>query len=165
MCSGKTLVADLFLKNKPNCFRVSVDKIKWLISDYSLEKYGQTGVTHRITFKLATAAAAEGLSLVIESNPRLMVSWRPQYTALAKKYQLNFFEVNLEAPHEVLKQRFVERVARAERERGHISIKDEAGMEARYDAYISLRNPNVPTFDSSLMSTEEIVSKLDSLID
>lgn len=164
MCSGKSSVAELLLKKWPGSFRVSGDKIKWLISDYSADKYSGTGTVNRMLFKLAEAAIAENLSLIIEGNIGIMKNWRTKYADLAARNNLRFVEFNIEADFETLKKRFEERIANAEKIGGHISVRTLEGMKERYDAYVSLRDSKIKSFDSFAISPEEIALEIEQLM-
>jgi hypothetical protein len=45
-----------------------------------------------------------------------------------------------------------------------ISVKTEEGMKERFDRYQELKNTNIPMFDSSMMSPEEILVKLEKIL-
>jgi adenylate kinase family enzyme len=161
-CSGKSTVAKLILEKVSEVFHASVDKIKWLISDYSAEKYSGKGITDRLVLALMTQAAKEGFSILVEGNTKMMANTEI-YSKMAADNNLQLVEVNIEAPYDILLDRFNLRVKDSEIKGNKISVKTEEGMKERFDKYQELKNHNIPTFDSAKMSPEEILLEIEKL--
>jgi len=161
-CSGKSTVAKLLLEKTPEVFHASPDKIKWFISDYSAEKYSGKGVINRLTLSLVNQAAAEGFSILVEGNIKIMLG-ADEYNKIAEDNNMKFIQINIEAPYEVLLNRFNLRVKDAQEKNTKISVKTEDGMRERYNKYHELKKQEVLTFDSSTKSPEEILSEIESL--
>lgn len=163
ICSGKSTITELLMGKLPKTFRVSVDRAKWLISDYSKNKYRETA--HRLTLELAKAAFNEGFSLIIDGNGRYSKDSNNDYKELANKTNTPFFEINLEAPIEILIDRFNKRVEGAKINHIKLSITTAEKMMESYKAYFGYKDDSNITFDSSLMGPEEICQKIMILMD
>jgi adenylate kinase family enzyme len=161
-CAGKSTVAELLLNSYPNLFHITGDKIKWLISDYaqSKQKYSESDVINKMLYKLSESAIVEGFSLLIETNIGLMKSWIPKYKALADSNEFVYLELNIEAPYDVLKERFEKRAQSAKAQGSKISVTKVDDMKLRFDGYQKYKNSSVPTLDSYRMSSEEILNQI-----
>ena len=162
ICSGKSSVAELLLNKRPRSFRVSTDKIKWLISNFSKDE--QRELARRLTLKLAEAACDEGLSLIIDGNGRFDKNYNQDYEKLAEKKKIFFIEINIDAPLEVLKERFNKRVESAMAANSKISCTTEEKMLEFYNSYLKYKNQEAVAYDSSLLSSEEICEEVLELL-
>lgn len=163
ICAGKSTLADLLLARHKNVFFISGDKIKWLISDYSFETH--RGLVCELLLVLAKTMLQKGFSLLIDGNQQIYKGGWNDYAALANEHGVRFFEINLEAPIEVLETRFHARVADAATTPGRkISVKTVEAMMERYRVYQEFKKQDIPTFDTSTLGTEEIVAAVETLI-
>lgn len=162
MCSGKTTVADIFLKND-GVFRGSSDRIKWLISNYSGDNPNHRLMAKNITLSTIEGAIKAGLSIVIDGG---FGDHRDKYKEISVKFDLKYLSVNIEAPYEILKQRFLERVESSKQDGGkRISVNTIDGFDNRYEWYKQCnRDPEAITFDSSKKTAEEIALEIEHLI-
>jgi hypothetical protein len=162
MCSGKTTVSDIILKND-GVFRGSSDRIKWLISNYSGENPNHRLIAKNITLSAIEGAVKAGLSIVIDGG---FGDHRDKYKEIAVNFDLKYLSVNIEAPYEILKQRFLERVESSKQSGGKkISVDTIEGFNNRYEWYESYnRDLEAITFDSSIKTAEEIVLEIEHLI-
>lgn len=157
---GKSTTVELLMSRHEKIFRTAYDKIKWLISDYSSEKY-HTDVTD-LVLVLAEAALNKGFSLVADGA--LLKKTREKYHLLANKNNIKFFEVNLEAPFSILESRFHDRIANAKNTGTKISITTLEGMKKVYARYMENQTHNIPTFDTSILTPEQVVVAIEELI-
>jgi len=162
MCAGKSTTGELLLNEIKNSFRVSSDKIKWLISNYSKDEHSE--LAYRLTLTLANSAFHEGLSLIIDSNTYSAKLAALNYKELAKSEKAKFLIVNIEAPIEVLTKRFKERLISAKESNSKISVTTIERMLEIYQKYIEDKDENNFTFDSSVLKPEEICKKITELI-
>jgi predicted kinase len=162
ICSGKSTATELLMSRHKGLFRVSFDTIKRLISDYTPGNY--RGVVNDILLALATAAFDKGFSLVVEGNVRIQKEMHVAYAELAKNNGIPFFAINIEAPLAILEERFKKRVASAAAAKLKISVTTLEGMMDRYDAYLTYKDSTLPLLDSSQLSSEEIVQKIESIV-
>jgi hypothetical protein len=74
--------------------------------------------------------------------------------------------VNIEAPIEILEQRFLERVESAKLDESKkISVTTLEGFHSRYNWYLEQnKDKEAITFDSSKLTAEDIVLKIEELI-
>jgi len=161
--AGKSTVAKLLSENAKGVFHISGDKIKWFISDYSAKKYSGNGVVGRLLLSLVSQAAKENLSIIIEGNVATIKYDAKAYSDVAKENNMNFVQVNIEAPYNVLLDRFKQRVKNATEQKTKISLTSVKDMKNRYGAYQKFKNNNLPTFDSSVMSPVDISKKIKSI--
>jgi predicted kinase len=162
MCSGKTTIINLFCELNPGFFFVSFDKTKRLISDYAPGKYSD--IINDLVFCLSNEAAKSGLSLIIEGNYKFRKILRETYKNLADKYNMSFVEINIEAPLEILKSRFVNRIAESDSNGNKFFVRNIEGMLERYEAYMANINKDLPVFDSNLDSPEKICAGIKSIM-
>ncbi len=162
MCAGKSTTSELLLSEIKNSFRVSSDKIKWLISNYSKDEHSE--LAYKLTLTLANSAFHEGLSLIIDSNTYSTKIASLSYMELARSENAKFIIVNIEAPIEVLTQRFKERLISAKEAKSKISVTTIDRMLEIHQKYIDDKDGNNLTFDSSLLKPEEICQKIKELI-
>ena len=160
-CSGKTTIAKLLLDKIPDSFRVSGDRIKWLISNYS-KIYRQS--VYKLSLALAEAALVEGFSLITDGSGYFYEGNEDKYKNLALKYQARLIAVNIEAPFETILERFNKRVLSAKIEGNKISNTDPKRLKEIYDTYLENKDEQAPIFDSSLLSAEEICAEILKLI-
>ena len=163
MCAGKSTISKMLAEEFPGVFHISYDKLKWFIVDYSLEKYSGKGIVSRLLSALVKQVAIENLSIIVEGDLNLMRN-HENYKKIALDNNMKFIEVNIEAPLEVVSKRFEERVRNSIEQNKKISVTTEDGMKRRYDAYHEKKRENLPTFDSSKMTAEEIASAIRDLI-
>ncbi len=163
MCAGKsTVVATLMQRD--GFFRASSDTIKWLISNYSADTSGHRRMAQEITFRAMEAAMEQGLSAVVDGGHH---AFRERYRALAARHGCRYVSVNIEAPYEVLKQRFLDRVTDGRKiDRPHISVTTVDGFDARYRWYADENKDRdaAATLDSSALTVEEIVATITEMV-
>jgi len=162
MCAGKSTITKIFLQ-KENIFRGSSDRIKWLISNYSADNQQHRIIAKKITFSAIESAIDSGLSVVIDGG---LGDYKDKYKEIASRYGYVYLSVNIEAPLEILEQRFLERVESAKRDESKtISVTTLEGFHSRYNWYHEQNKDNeANTFDSSKETSEEIVLKIEKLI-
>ena len=64
---------------------------------------------------------------------------------------MDFFEVNIEAPFDVIKERFEERVENAELKGWKVSNKSLRRFKKLYNLHEENKNKKAHTFDSSIL--------------
>ena len=101
-CSGKSATALQLMARHDGLFRVSQDRMKWFVSGYGGGPYRYE--VSRVALDMASAALTQGFSLVVEANATILKKMWPKYEALAEKHRVTYFEINLEAPLELLKE-------------------------------------------------------------
>lgn len=163
MCAGKSTISKMLASEFPGVFHISYDKIKWFITDYSAEKYSGKGIVSRLLSTLVTQVATEGFSIIIEGDLNLMRNHQI-YEKIAKENGMNFIQINIEAPFEVVGERFEERLRISKEQNIKVSITTEEGMRTRFEVYQKEKHTELPTYDSSKMTPDEIVSNVKGLL-
>ena len=160
-CGGKSSVIDLLISKHENLFRVSQDKIKWLISRYDKNKH--TEIVYSFLVNLAKDAVSKKFSLVVEGG-NVAKNKVKDFRLLAKKNKMDFFELNREAPFDTAKERFKERVKGAKLKGWRVSNKSLKRFKELYNLHEEKKNKKTPTFDSSVLTTEKIVKEIENII-
>ncbi|HRH31537.1 MAG TPA: AAA family ATPase [Candidatus Paceibacterota bacterium] len=162
MCAGKSTIANIFLA-RDNVFRGSSDRIKWLISNYSADNPEHRTIAKKITLAAIESAMESGLSVVVDGG---FGDHRAAYKAMAAKNGHAYVSVNIEAPLNILEQRFLERVESAkQKEDKKISVDTLEGFHSRYAWYLDKnKDTEAAVLDSSKLSTTEIAAEIENMI-
>jgi predicted kinase len=154
MCAGKSTITHLFM-TRLGVFRGAYDRLKWLIGNYSAENQSHRDIAKEMTFATVDVALGEGLSVVVDGA---FGDFRDRYKKIAEKYDVTYLSLNIEAPLDVLKERFLQRVESAQKiDAKKISVTTLEGFQSRYDWYISTnKDPEAETLDSGHYSEEEL---------
>lgn len=152
LCSGKTSLVKVFVEREKRLFQCSFDVIKKLISDFDGEE--DRMLAKDLLFALSREAVHKNLSIIVEGSASIMLEMRSFYSTLAKEELVNFFEINLEAPLEILQKRLQERIVAGEA----LTVNKPEQLLQRYNLYLERRDPEVLTYDSTTHSPEEIYS-------
>lgn len=113
---------------------------------------------------MASSALSQGLSLIVEANARILKKLWPEYKAMAEKHNVAYFEINLEAPLDLLKQRLERRMVKSEASGKKHTLKDPDDLERRYKAYLAYRKDSIPTFDSSVLSLDDVANRIEAMV-
>ena len=104
------------------------------------------------------------ISLIIEGGSVEQEGLNKKIKTLAANKNVKIITVNIEAPVEVLRERFLKRLEKSSVTGQKASVFDEEGFMRRVNAYFDLKNENDVTFDSSSEAPESIAKKIMSLI-
>ncbi len=149
-CGGKSTVVDLFVGEYGNIFQAKSDTIKWLISDYTALLHRD--IVHEMTLGAMMVALKNGLSVIKEG-----ASYNAEkYAMLAKEFNVDFFAVNIEAPWEIILERFAQRLEQKKTGVKKIANTDPVRLRELYEMYLTSKDISPLTFDSSKQSAEEI---------
>jgi len=159
---GKTTTIDSIMNQNKKVFRLSANKIKFLISDYTPDRDRQT--VHESVMLIAEKMLEHGMSLVLEGGSVTQGKLNENLTKLAEKYDLKVTTVNIEASLPVLQKRFEERVLNSITRGKKLSVTDENGFMERYNAYLSIRGEASHTFDSGLQGPGEIAKQIMAIV-
>ena len=88
----------------------------------------------------------------------------PKYKALAEQNSVAYFELNLEAPLDLLKERLARRMAKSLVSGKNHTLRDPEDLERRHKAYLAYRKDSIQTFDSSVLSLEDIAEKIEQMV-
>lgn len=160
--SGKTWAVNVIMDNYKKIFRLSANKIKFLISDYTPDR--DRKLVQECLMSIADKLLENGMSLITEGGSVKQGDLNKSLEDLGKKHGIKVIYVNIEAPLDILKQRFADRLKTSQERGSKLSVTDEKGFVERYDAYMKLKDANWPTFDSSVLSPEEIASGIMKLV-
>lgn len=141
-CVGKSTVVKGVLRERERLYHLSYDSLKRSFSQYSPGKY----VDDIQTLKLAVAKTMFGLGYDIICDAVIGREAREKLMLLAKGYDSDIIEINLEADHERLIQRFHDRVAlAATRPDSAIINRSIERWEEIYVQYQNEKNPDAET--------------------
>lgn len=161
VCSGKTSTIDVVMGNYKKVFRLSQNKIKWLISDYTPDR--DRKAVQESLLMVAEKMLENGMSLILEGGSVTQGEMNKALEGIGEKHGIKTTYVNIEAPLNVLKERFAERL-KVSAERGtKVSFTDDEGYMQRYNAYLAIKG-NDPVFDSGALSPEQIATEIMKLV-
>jgi adenylate kinase family enzyme len=150
ICSGKTTISDLMLKNEKRLYRPSFDKLKSQLSDFEAEQ--DRSLIMELLFSLSRELVKNDLNLIIEGSASILYKMREFYSELAKSNGYKYLEINIEASKEELLRRLAIRVADGKSQ----SVSTEEQFMVRYNKYLEKRDSQCPIFSSEELSPEEI---------
>jgi RNase adaptor protein for sRNA GlmZ degradation len=153
-CVWKSSVADTIFNLCDGIFHIKSDLLKKLISWYNPDRDKE--FVSSITFDLCEQVMKSGLSIVIEPH---QTSW---YIELAQQYGYNLAFVYLEAPYEVLVERFNHRVElyHASGSKWYMNVNIDK-FRSLYDQYVNLlKEESGMVFDTSKMSSNQVADKV-----
>lgn len=155
--AGKSTAVSGLMKKYPRFFHIHIDRIKWLISDYSNTNTEDYMMLQQMLGTIAKIALDKGLSLFVEWRKSLqdMIFSMSEGKGIEAKY------VNIEAPLSVLKERFFERVENAQREGRRLGNTSVEKLIALYDEYQHDKTSTWITLDTSILSGEEVVAEIE----
>ncbi len=159
---GKTSAIEVIMNQYKKVFRVSPNKIKFLISDYTPDR--DRALVHSSTLLLAEKMLEGGMSLLIEGGSVMQGDFNESLAQLGAKHGIKVTIVNIEAPLPALKKRFEERVMNSITRGKKISVIDEADFMKRYDAYLKIRDQGEKTFDSNAQNPGDIAKEIMKII-
>lgn len=162
MVGGKTSAVESIMNQYKKVFRLSANKIKFLISDYTPER--DRSLVHASLLLIAENMLAGGMSLLLEGGSVMQGDLNTKLKELGAKHSIKVTTVNIEAPLETLKKRFEERVMNSITRGSKISVTDEAGFMERYNAYLLIRDQAEQTFDSNAQGPGEIAKAIMALV-
>lgn len=157
VCAGKTSAIEAIVGNYKKIFRLSQNKIKWLISDYTPDRDRQA--VQESLLLVAEKMLEHGMSLVLEGGSVTQGKMNEALEKIGEKYDLKTIYVNIEAPLEILKQRFAERLTTSAERGTKVSFTDDEGYMQRYNAYLAIKG-DAPVIDSSTHTPEEIAQEI-----
>lgn len=160
--SGANEVVGILNKTLRKIFFVSQNRIKFLISDYTPDR--DRKLVQEMAVMISEKALDNGLSVIVEGGSIEQKKLNQKVIDLANARNIKVVRVNVEAPIEIMKQKFFERIEEAKATGKKISVTDEEGLMERINAYFEFKDENDPTFDSSKESIEDIAKKIISLL-
>lgn len=161
-CSGKSATALFMMVKHSGLFRVSPDTVKWFVSGYGGGPFRKN--VSQVTVDMASSALTQGFSLIVEANATILKKMWPQYKALSEQNNVAFFEINLEAPLDLLKKRLAGRMAKSLVSGKKHFLRDPEDLERRYKAYLAYKKDSIQTFDSSVLSLDDIAEKIEQMV-
>ncbi len=160
-CVGKSAVITELGKLRKGFFHLSYDRVKWCFLDYKSGSHADE--IYRMLEALMKECVATGTSVIKDGG--LYKEKIVPLVELAKDADYKIVEVNLEAPKDVLIKRFEDRVERANKNgrEGFANLSEERFWELN-EMYEFSKNGELKTYDTSLMSSEEIAKDILSLV-
>lgn len=158
MGAGKTTVAEILKKKVPNTAFISVDKIKWFVSDFDRTSE-QNQVAMEVVMAMSKVYLSNGLSIVYDQG--LIKPGRfKQITDLAKGKDIKLFHFRLEAPKEIL----IERIKN--RPKPLLASKKVPLERARtnIDKYFENQKDDGIIFNTTILSPEDVADNIRNII-
>lgn len=162
VCAGKTTTVDLLLASEPKLIRISRDKIKRFISDYSPKENNYKAFLDKLLLSFADQAFEHGFNIIIEGSPNLDMG--KAFKELAENYSARYLEINLEASQEVITKRFYARLEKAKKEGFKLFNTTEERMLELNGKYMEIRNKEAVTIMTDTLTAEQVVEKVKEII-
>lgn len=154
MGSGKTTIAALLNKKLKRTAHLSVDRIKFFVSDFKRGPEDNT-MTTAVLVKMINEYIQQGINILIAQG-----FWKKEYMEpyikIAKKNKLNLFIYQLEAPKEVLLERIAARPKPKEAKTAVPKSRILKNLKTWKENRFVLGN----VFDTSVVSTDKIVKTI-----
>ncbi len=160
--SGKTWAVNVIMEQYKRVFRLSANKIKFLISDYTPDR--DRKLVQDCLLSMADKMLEKGMSLILEGGSVAQGNLNTELEKVGEKYGIKVTYVNVEAPIEILKERFAESLKKSEERGSKLSVTDDIGFMKRYEAYLTIKDQAKETFDSSILSPQEIAKRMLALV-
>jgi predicted kinase len=161
VCSGKTSTVTAIMGKYKKVFNLQQNKIKWLISDYTPDR--DRKAVQESLLLVGERMLENGMSLILEGGSVTQGEMNKALETIGEKHGIKTTYVNIEAPLDVLKERFQERL-KVSQERGtKLSFTDDEGYMKRYNAYTAIKG-DAPTFDTSILLPDEVSEKIMALV-
>jgi deoxyadenosine/deoxycytidine kinase len=160
ICSGKTTIGRIIHERLPRSFLISLDKIKWLISDYTPGRDRE--LVSQMIFDMTKRALDADFCIIQDSNFMLKLSPEliERYKILFAENNVRLLQYNLDAPLPVLLDRLKDRVKRSEKDKKKISVKSEETYMRFYEEYLNIKKHELETFDTNEIDFNEIADKI-----
>lgn len=155
VCSGKTTIVDILLKNVENYFHLSYDSLKWQFSQYSSGKYQEDILTLRLA--LLKILCEMGYNVLTESTH---ASTKQKHVEIAREYGYKVVEINLEADRGVLTKRMQER----NESLPPTKVVPMTRFDEVFDLYEKDKNPKAITFRTDWQTVEEVSNAILKLL-
>ncbi len=152
-CAGKSTIIDEFFLYQKQFFWLKYDAIKRFFVDYE---------PIRDKEKVQELVTIIGRDRIIRGEDILLENYIGPIVDFSRENGYDIFEFDIEAPYPVLLQRFRERVANI-KTGVKINTSEERHREI-YDAYILNKRESAITFDTSILSKEEITERIVALV-
>ena len=169
--AGKTSVARELFQNNERIFLASRDSLKRMISHYRNDDPYTIALSYHITLDLAEDALTRGLSVIIDQGffsqnggEKLGRELLERASSIAKDHQVKLFLINVEAPDDILLERFRSRVRKANEEKTPVSLTDEEEFKRRISFYKKYKHYADATFRSDVLSPRGIADEIVALV-
>ncbi|MDD2870529.1 MAG: zeta toxin family protein [Candidatus Gracilibacteria bacterium] len=160
-CAGKSTLVKSMLEKSSNMFHLNIDKIKWLISDYNNQNNSYLNTLDEMLVSLAKTAIKNEMNIIYEGKSPYIFN---KLESFLKELDIKVYQINLEAPLEILKERFLQRLKDVEINGGKVSNKSLDRFIEIYNEYIDTKKEDILTLDSSILSKEEMILELEKLV-
>lgn len=155
-CVGKSTTVKELLAHFPGTYHVGYDKQKWQLAGYNRDT--DRKIIKQITFGLLETVCKLGLPIQLE-----YFRTEEDYNAvkeIALKYGYTLYIFELQAPYEVLLERFRARVESAQKMQSKtISVTTEEAFNENYKQGYFIPN-GTPIFDTTKQNSVEIVEEI-----
>ena len=154
--AGKSTIAHAIWKKIPRTAIISLDEIKWLISDYKSNNFDLT---------LASSVGLAMTKVYINKKTNVIIEkafcdykYVEPFVKLSKKFKSKLLIYNLEAPLDIIKKRAKQR-PKTNLKHNKPPLKSSKILRL-YDYYLKGKFPVKRTFDTSKLSQKKIVNQI-----
>jgi predicted kinase len=154
--AGKSTTAQNIWKKIPRTAIISLDEIKWLISDYKSNSFDLT-LASRVGLAMAEQYLKNKINVIIE-KAFCDYEYVEPFVKLAKKHKSKHLLYNLEAPLEIIKKRTKQRPI-TNLKHNKPPLKQSKVLRL-YNYYVKGKFKVKRTFDTSKLSQRKIINQI-----
>lgn len=153
---GKSTISHAVWKKIPRTAIISLDEIKWLISDYKSNSFDLI-LANKVANSMAKEYLNKKINVIVE-KAFCEYKYVEPFVKLAKRFKSKILIYNLEAPLNIIKKRA--------RQRPKTNLKHDkprlklSKILRLYDYYFKGKFPVTRTFDTSKQSQRKIVNQI-----
>ncbi len=160
-CAGKSTAVDTLFRKVRNTFRINKDTIKRLISDYSHSNEKHHEMLEQVLKNMCETALNNWMSLFIESQKQLT----NHILEYSKNKDISFFYINIEAPLDILKERFEEKRKNLEKRWIIVSYWYDDLLLDIFHKYHENKFLNWITIDTSKLDEKQVISEIEKYLE
>ena len=154
--AGKSTIALNIWKKTPRTAIISLDEIKWLISDYKTDKF-DLSLANKVGNAMAEQYLKNKINVVVE-KAFCEYKYVEPFAKLGKKFKSKILIYNLEAPLCIIKKRATKRPkTNIKHNKPPLKISKILRL---YNYYNKGKFPVTRTFDTSKLSQRKIISQI-----
>lgn len=151
MGGGKTTIAEILKTKLHGTLFTGLDRVKWLVSEFSRSKDENAAVAHMVQ-AMSRAALEDGMNVCIEQG-FMKSKYLTPYLDMAKEFNIDIHIFQIEAPRDVLMKRIKGRSTPFFAKEPLTTVK----IEQNLDNYFDNKYRKAEVINSSGIAPQEIV--------
>jgi len=163
-CGGKSTISKELWNELPKTALISLDDIKWLVSDCEKDNLQHILLAHEIAYQMCETYIKNKKNIIIE---KAFCEFKniEKYIQIAKNNNINHYIFNIEAPLEELEARNQQRNKKIKQTKSNRKQMTKERLIRLFNKYEDNKFSVNKTFDTSTLSEKNIIKEIDELID